>query len=158
VDLNYLVSRRQQRPWGLLVLGHGLSGATAAAAGMGEPSLWASGFMGPACWVQAPGGQCSNAASTGDPSLGSRSLGACLPGAGFQEPQELLQSWENKAVGSGSSGTCLLSWGSGSTVQWYCRLGHCKPVSLHLLLPVEQWEPCVLLMQVCPFPWHFTGQ
>jgi hypothetical protein len=28
---------------------------------------------------------------------GSGSSGACLPSAGIQEPQELLQSWENKA-------------------------------------------------------------
>jgi hypothetical protein len=30
-----------------------------------------------------------------------------------------------------------------------------KPTGLCLLLPVEQWEPWVLLTQGCKFPWHF---
>jgi hypothetical protein len=37
--LNRLVSTRQQRLWGLFVLGCGLPGTTAAATGAGDPSL-----------------------------------------------------------------------------------------------------------------------
>jgi hypothetical protein len=46
------VPTRQQSPWGLLVLRHGLPGATAAAAGTREQSLWASGVLGPTFQAQ----------------------------------------------------------------------------------------------------------
>jgi hypothetical protein len=48
-------------------------------------------------WTFRTHGSCCR--DKGSKSSGSQSPGACLPGAGFQEPQELLQSWENKACG-----------------------------------------------------------
>jgi hypothetical protein len=47
VGLNYVVPTRQQWPWGLLPLGHGLPGNMVAAAGLGEQSLQAVGIPGP---------------------------------------------------------------------------------------------------------------
>jgi hypothetical protein len=67
--LSCLVPTKQQRFWGLLVLWYGLLGATAAAAGMGEPSLWAARVLRSACLVWAPGGQYSSPVGKGDPSL-----------------------------------------------------------------------------------------
>jgi hypothetical protein len=46
VNLNCLLPTKQQRPWGVLVLGCGLPGATAAAVSLGEQSLQAVGIPG----------------------------------------------------------------------------------------------------------------
>jgi hypothetical protein len=78
VGLNHLMPTRQQKPWGLFVLGPGLPGAMAAAAGLGDPSLWAVAVLGPACWVWAPEGQYSSTAGMGEPSL--QAVGALGPG------------------------------------------------------------------------------
>jgi hypothetical protein len=43
--------------------------------------------------------------------MGSRSSGACLPGASVQESQVLLQSWENKTCGQQEPWGLLASMG-----------------------------------------------
>jgi hypothetical protein len=102
------------------VLGHGLLGVIAAASGMGETKPSGSGSSGACLLVWAPGEQYRSATGIGDPSLwvtgtlrpacqdglsgaraaaagmgeskpaGSRSSEACFSGTGFQKPQELL--------------------------------------------------------------------
>jgi hypothetical protein len=47
----------------------------------------------------------------------SGSSGPCLPGANFQEPWELLQSWENKACGQWESWDLLGGMGYEETQQ-----------------------------------------
>jgi hypothetical protein len=114
------VLTRKQKPWSLLVLGHGLLGVIAAASGMGETKPSGSGSSGACLLVWAPGEQYRSATGIGDPSLwvtgtlrpacqdglsgaraaaagmgeskpaGSRSSEACFSGTGFQKPQELL--------------------------------------------------------------------
>jgi hypothetical protein len=51
------------------VLGHGLLGAMAAAAGTGEPSLQAVGVLGPDCHCRLPGAMAA-AAGMADSSYG----------------------------------------------------------------------------------------
>jgi hypothetical protein len=53
---------------GSILLGCGLPGATAATASMGDPSLQATGALGPACWRGLPGAMAA-AASMGEPNL-----------------------------------------------------------------------------------------
>jgi hypothetical protein len=48
---------------------HGLPGARATDVGMGEPSLWAVGVLGPSFQVGASGGQNSSPTGKGEPSL-----------------------------------------------------------------------------------------
>jgi hypothetical protein len=55
---------KQKKPWGLLA-GTGLPGAMVTAAGMGEPSLWAVGVLGPDFLHGLQGAQFSGAAAGG---------------------------------------------------------------------------------------------
>jgi hypothetical protein len=151
VGLNYLVSTRQYGPWDLLVLGCGLPGAMATAAGMGEPSLQAAGVLGPAVQMWAPGGQCSSTAGMWEPRLCVYLLAQATRSHG---------SWcwleGTKPFGHKSSGAWFPTWASGSTDQWCCCwFRGAKSAGLWLLLPVELWEPCILLTQRHWFTWCF---
>jgi hypothetical protein len=53
-ELELSGAHRQWRPWGLLVLVHGLPGAMTSATGMGKPSFQAPGVLGPAFQAWAP--------------------------------------------------------------------------------------------------------
>jgi hypothetical protein len=74
-------------------------------------------------------------------------------GMGFQEPQELLQSQENKALEQQKP------WGfvQESSIVAGASHGGTKPTGLHLLLPTEQQKPWVLLISGHQFPW-FQGE
>jgi hypothetical protein len=50
-----MVPTMQQRLWDLLVLGHGIPGAMAAAAGTGNQGFGTAGALRPACWPGIPG-------------------------------------------------------------------------------------------------------
>lgn len=82
----------QFTPCGLLVLGHGLLGTTAAAVGMREQSLVTVGVLEPACQVQASRVQYS-AAGTEDPNLW---------GAGVLGPAFRCRLSEAKTVAAGT--------------------------------------------------------
>jgi hypothetical protein len=97
------VPTMQWKPWGL-VLGHGLPGATAAAAVRGKSKP-----------------------------VASRSSGACLPGAGFQETQKLLPSRENKAFGHWEPWGLLAGAGFQDCSSAAAASIGTKPAGLHLL-------------------------
>jgi hypothetical protein len=77
-----------------LLAGTGLLRVTATAAGIGEPSLWAVGVLGPALQVWAPEEQCSSTASMGELSL--RIVGV------------LGSDFPHRLQGTESAGLCLL--------------------------------------------------
>jgi hypothetical protein len=82
----------QQRNLGLLVLGHGFPGTTAAAWGnqaFEQRDPW--GLLA-GMGYQEYGSCCRH---RGSKPVDRGSSGACLPDAGVQEPQELLQSQNN---------------------------------------------------------------
>jgi hypothetical protein len=77
-----------------------LPGATAAAAGMGEPSLRAVGALRPACQVPASRSYRSCCRhGVGTQACGQWEPRSLLAGAGYQEPQHLLQAWGIQACG-----------------------------------------------------------
>jgi hypothetical protein len=72
---------------------------------MGEPSLQAVGILGSAHQAWATRSHSSCYKHKGTKPLGSGSSGACLPVAGIQELQELLQSKEKSLWAAVALGT-----------------------------------------------------
>jgi hypothetical protein len=89
-----------------------VSGAIAAIAGMGYPSLQPVRALRPVCWHQATRSHCNCCRHKGTKSLGSRSSGP--------DCRLWLQ-------GVQCNGAC-----------WWLR--GTKPAGLHFLLPLKQWE------------------
>jgi hypothetical protein len=121
----------------------------------GEPSLCAAGVLGPAFQAWAPEGQCSSTVGMGEPRL--QIVGALGPTwQATRSHGSCYQLRGTKPVSSGSSGAWLLALASWGAVQWHCcQLRETKPVGLCLLLPLEQQELGVLLIQEHQFLWHF---
>jgi hypothetical protein len=147
---------------------------------MGDPSLWATGFLGSVFQVWAPGEWCSSTAGTGEPRLQvvgalgptcwHRLPGAVEAAAGSGKPSlravRVLgpECW-SRLPGAQSSGTAASSGEPSLQAVGVlgpdCHAGFMEhrtvpllPAGLCFLLPVEQQETWVLLTQGCQFPWH----
>jgi hypothetical protein len=72
----------------------------------------------------------------------------------YPEPQQLPQAWGTKPLGSKSSGAAFPHGLQGTQFSGTSTRGT-KPAGLGLLLPREQWEPCILFTHRYQFSWHF---
>jgi hypothetical protein len=140
------------------VLEHGLPGAMAAAAGVGEQSLWAAGVWGPDFLQGFQEVQfCGTAACLGEPNLWVAEVwGPDFP----YRLQEVQSHGAAAALGEQSP------WAVGAPqsnlphglqgAQFYGTVAReTEPAGLCLLLPMEQQKPWDLLTQGHWFPWHF---
>jgi hypothetical protein len=90
----------------------------AAAAGTGEPSLWAAGFWDLiAITVFQEHTTVALLLAQGNQACGQWQPWGLLVGVGYQEPWQLLQAQGSQDSGNGSSGACFLGVGSRRTVQ-----------------------------------------
>jgi hypothetical protein len=133
-----------------------LPGTTAAAAGMEEPSLQAARVLELACQVPASKSHGSCCRHRGSKPVASGSSRACLLGAIVQEPQELLQSQENKAFGQWKPRGLLTGtgfWecsaataaGTGNQACWLVPSVNCRAVGA--LGPAYTWVLISLVFQ-----------
>jgi hypothetical protein len=110
---------RQWRPWDLLVLGHGLPGATAAAAVTRALNLWVAEVLGTACWACASRATAA-AAGKGEPRLLAYSF--CYP-------------WSSR-----SPGVCLCRGTSFLGTLWWGAAGHVPGRNMEVWVPVWTWK------------------
>jgi hypothetical protein len=141
----------QWKFWGLLARCW-LPGATGAAAVMGVQSLWAVGALVPACRHKFPGAV-TVVSDMEEPTFRQWEFWGLFVGHGLQESSTVeLQTRGNQAFGNRNPGASC--WHKLPGVQYSSCCWHrgTKPAALHLLLPMEQWEPWVLFIQGCWFP------
>jgi hypothetical protein len=123
-------------------------GITAAAADTGDPSLWAVGILGLFVGHGLQEGRKVALQAQGNQTFRQWEPWGLLNSASFQDPQELLQSWENKACGQQEP------WGlfAGEDYQKHSIAAAASTVESTLLA----YTFCYLWSSKSPgFSWHF---